>query len=235
MANAFKLLSKIDRKIKYSVYGWIREAEKELKLAHIPTMLSSICILFCNDFDVFESMGCNLKAIKWNTCAIAEKEYPRYSELGAYDRSKCDIKSNICYGKNQISSTSNKIFEWKFRFTTTSSTWCQIGIISDHGFVYDFEILRPIGKQYVDIKMLLNSKTMNLKYATNHSSYHGQNSSTVRWLVREDEIFYDGFHRYRSIKGKKRDGTNIKYKVKVIVFGKGDSVEILNFAQKDLA
>ena len=40
LMSFLKKLSKIDDKTKYGVHGWIRKAEKELQLGHIPLMIS---------------------------------------------------------------------------------------------------------------------------------------------------------------------------------------------------
>eukprot|EP01084_Bolivina_argentea_P120755 214093_1 len=46
MAVSLKILSKIDQMVKYAVYGWIRNNEKALELNHIPSLVSTICILY---------------------------------------------------------------------------------------------------------------------------------------------------------------------------------------------
>ena len=75
MTSLLKRLSTIDDKTKYGVYGWIREAEKELKSSQIPLMISSICILYYHEYDTFEivpdntRISCNGKCItKINQC-----------------------------------------------------------------------------------------------------------------------------------------------------------------------
>ena len=50
---AFKQLNTIDKRTKYSVYGWMRNEEKALKLRHIPSMISSMCILYFRDDEIF--------------------------------------------------------------------------------------------------------------------------------------------------------------------------------------
>ena len=50
---ALKQLSKIDKRTKYSVYGWIREEEKALKLSKIPSMISAMFILYFREDEIF--------------------------------------------------------------------------------------------------------------------------------------------------------------------------------------
>ena len=44
--STFRKIREIDDKSKYGVYGWIRRAEQELELPHIPQIITSICILY---------------------------------------------------------------------------------------------------------------------------------------------------------------------------------------------
>ena len=48
------LLSKVDKRTKYSVYGWIREYEKALNLSTIAHIISSISILYFRDDGIFD-------------------------------------------------------------------------------------------------------------------------------------------------------------------------------------
>ena len=48
---------KIDNRTKYGVYGWIREAEKELQLSDIPDAVCMVIILFYrydDSFDIYD-------------------------------------------------------------------------------------------------------------------------------------------------------------------------------------
>ena len=64
MASLLKKLSKIDNKTKYVVYGWIRRAEDKLELGHIPMMISSICILYYHQDEIFHIVSKNVKVSK---------------------------------------------------------------------------------------------------------------------------------------------------------------------------
>ena len=54
MTSLSKKLSQIDDKTKYGVYGWIRKAGQELELNHVPLMISSICILYYCQDEIFD-------------------------------------------------------------------------------------------------------------------------------------------------------------------------------------
>ena len=58
---AFKQLSKIDKKTKLAVHGWIRNKEKTLRLRHIPSMINAICIVYFHDDEIFEIIGDDIK------------------------------------------------------------------------------------------------------------------------------------------------------------------------------
>ena len=45
MSAFFHKLARIDKDTKYGVYGWIRRAEKELRLSHVPIMIYNICVI----------------------------------------------------------------------------------------------------------------------------------------------------------------------------------------------
>ena len=57
MSSLFKKLSTIDTRMKYGVYGWIRKAERELIVRHIPQMISCICILCFDEDEEFKVAG----------------------------------------------------------------------------------------------------------------------------------------------------------------------------------
>ena len=68
MASCWRKLSKIDRRTKYAVYGWIRKAEQELQLSHTPLMVSSICILYYVEDEIFEQTADTVKISKRGKC-----------------------------------------------------------------------------------------------------------------------------------------------------------------------
>ena len=55
-----KALSQTNEQTKYAVYGWIRNEERKLQLSHIPTIITSICVLYFREEDFFEFAGDNV-------------------------------------------------------------------------------------------------------------------------------------------------------------------------------
>ena len=53
ISSILKKLSKIPIRTKHTVNGWIREAELELTLSNIPSMITAICILYYAENDKF--------------------------------------------------------------------------------------------------------------------------------------------------------------------------------------
>ena len=85
--SLLKKLQKIDDQTKYAVYGWLRKAEEELNLNHIPLMISSICILYYHMEEIFQLIPYHIKLSDDNKCIT------KLSTFGW---------GNTCYGINQI-------------------------------------------------------------------------------------------------------------------------------------
>ena len=50
---SLKQLSKVDKRTKYAVYGWVREQEKSLNSRVVPSMILPLCILYFRDLEMF--------------------------------------------------------------------------------------------------------------------------------------------------------------------------------------
>lgn len=111
MSSLIKKLSKIDIKTKYGVYGWVRNAEKELKLSNIPLLVSSICILYYHEEEIFARCG------KTVTLSADKKHI-----TGGY------AWDNVNVGNNVIDSMTDSIYEWTM--TSTSKDTIVVGITS---------------------------------------------------------------------------------------------------------
>ena len=70
--SLLKKLSKIDNYTKYGVYGWIRQAEEELNIGHVPPIISNICILYYTEDEIFDRImnmeATNLEISKDKKC-----------------------------------------------------------------------------------------------------------------------------------------------------------------------
>lgn len=102
---SFKELKKIDKRTKYSVYGWLRRQEKSLKSSSIPSMISAICILFYRDDEIFEIIS--NKGIK-----ISENK----KSIEAYNNYKYNN-----YGMMEIESQRKLIYKWDLKICSGSA------------------------------------------------------------------------------------------------------------------
>ena len=94
-------------------------------------------------------------------------------------------------------------------------------------FSYDFEIWRHTGKECVDIKLKLDLEKMSLKYSTTSSKSGCKDHPSIT-----DSKYFDGYRFYQCLK-RKKDGNDIKYRLKAIVYDKDDCLEIISFSQTD--
>ena len=115
-STSLKLLSKTDNYTKYIVYGWIRAAEKDLRMGHVPMAIDVICILYYRDDDIFDVRACENVTVSEN-----KKSIICISSLG---------HNNICcnYGITQILSKDDIICRWDLKInkkiTWRNSYWC---------------------------------------------------------------------------------------------------------------
>ncbi len=107
MSSFLKLLSKVDTKTKATVYGWIREAEISLQIAQIPMMLSSICILYYRDEEIFDTIAKHTKLSQNKKCV---------TKIGA------DYECNCNYGLTEIASNSDYICRWDLKIIKKSES-----------------------------------------------------------------------------------------------------------------
>ena len=126
--SSLKLLSKVDGKTKDTVYGWIREAEKESQIGHIPMMLSSICILYYRDDEIFDaSTHCNRS--NDNKIATMKRE-----SAGLF---------TCIYGVTKIESNSDNVYRWDLRINHRVKI-IRVGISSDTKFADFVDALTEI-------------------------------------------------------------------------------------------
>lgn len=123
MSSSWKLLSKIDKKTKYCVYGWVREMEKELKIQHVPMMISGITILYFRDDEIFNAVTKNVKLSNNNKCIT-----------------KCGDTGNVIgvgYGIIEVPSMSDMKYKWSFQINKSENSHVVIGIIDSKKNIND--------------------------------------------------------------------------------------------------
>ena len=219
MSSVLKRLSKIDNKTKYGVYGWIRKAEQELQLSHIPSSISDICILYYYQDEIFHIVSKQVKV----------------SEDG---RSITKIRggwANTNYGITEIESNTNNIYRWDFNMKKLQSYHVMIGIM-------DSKYINPDS-------YFMNTGAKNCSYIQWGIgwTYETKNGSWPRSSANEDWMFqHDGdkvsmildlsqskltfiindkvtINAYDDI--KKSD--DIKYRMFVTMWNRDDCVEIV--------
>ena len=116
----FQELSKIDERTKYTVYGWLRELENELKIETIPDIITTITILYYRKcHDLFHGFDANrIKVSKDGACIAALTK-------GAYDLNN--------YGKIAVLSTDTIKCRWDVRVQFESRPHYVIGISTSTG------------------------------------------------------------------------------------------------------
>ena len=78
-------LHQIDHKLKISVYGWIRRAELQLHLQVVPLVVSSICILYLHEEEIFEIIGKHITLSKNKKCITLMRDDSEYINYGAIE------------------------------------------------------------------------------------------------------------------------------------------------------
>ena len=109
-------MSKVDNRTKYSVYGWIRKAEKDLNLCHIPLMISNTVILYFQNRDTFGKIQKNIIKSKDDTRINLAK-------IGKFAEWYGGV------GSIQIDSNNPCKYQWDLNVYTSSGR-CVIGITS---------------------------------------------------------------------------------------------------------
>eukprot|EP01084_Bolivina_argentea_P033899 62685_1 len=121
MALCLNKLSKIDKRTKYAVCGWIRNKEKSFKL-NIPLLISSICILYFRDDEIFAIIGTKVKLSNNKKCIEKIKKEMAWG--------------NSSYGINEISSKDNIVCQWDLKINKCTNSYggnVMIGISSKRG------------------------------------------------------------------------------------------------------
>eukprot|EP01084_Bolivina_argentea_P092764 166874_1 len=225
MACNLKVLSKIDKRTKYLVNGWIRNNEKLFKLNHIPLLISSICILYVRDDDIFAITGTQVKVLHNKKCI----------EKTVTDSHRDSIWwQNTSYGKAHIFSKCDNVFKWELKInnigtvsddgnimvgissieTNTEDTWdagdgihyvfCTDGMIYKSDRWCGYSLL--CADKNDTISMCLDLKKQEISFSIN------DNNQGVA---------------YKDIE----QGDDIKYRLFVSLRHVGDSVEIINFSK----
>ena len=223
MASFLKKLSKIDNKTKYGVYGWIMKAEKELQLIHIPVMISSICILYYHEDEIFGNVSKETKISKDGKCITKMSK----------------SWSNTNYGINEIESSADNTYRWDFSLKR----------LKGHDHMLFIGITAP--KQMHTERHICGSDERNSSYfrwafgrnwdpvnekliipKEKVKFYQGDKISMILDLSKSSLAFMinDKFKTIAYDDIKKAD--NIQYRMFVSIYFPDDCVEMLNFSSQ---
>eukprot|EP01084_Bolivina_argentea_P087304 157682_1 len=224
----FKQLSKIDNKTKYSVYGWIREAEHMHNFQHIPMMISNICVLYYREDEIFNTSS---KAVKISDDKKSVTKIPRLIIF--------DNWSNNSYGIIEIPSNSSIKCQWDLKIIQSNIDPNENGFVvgissievpdqdfeaqngSHYGYLHDGKIFdtsvkesRGINwKQYGTFEGTIDTISIHLNML----------KAEIKFVVNDIDqgIAYENIERSKDI----------KYKLFVSIF-EADSIEIVNFTKQ---
>ena len=99
MSSVQKILSNMNQKTKYCVYGWIRKAEEELQLGYFPIVLSKLCVLYYKE-EMFSIIGSDIQ---------------RSDDLRRITKKCIHGFLNNSYGSVVIDSNSNHTYQWDIK------------------------------------------------------------------------------------------------------------------------
>ena len=223
-----KVLSKIDKRTKYGVYGWIRQAEEELNLDAVPNGICSIIILYLRMDDIFSIIGEGIKVTKNGKLLTKLEER---------------AKDRACYGEIEIDSISNGIYQWDLNIYDLSG-WVSFGISS---FVASDEFgvswLAKTGGYYYGIYVDVKKRNFDIADTIDYD-LHVNNIDYISILGAVVSIYFNankGELRY-SINGSQpqiahcdiEKGMDIKYRLIVVLSHKDDCVELTNFVKEEI-
>ena len=223
---SLKQLNKVNKRTKYSVYGWIREREKKLGLRNIPSMITAICILYFRDNEIFEIIDDE---------QIQISQYKKTIKKINKDRRW----NNNSYGKTKIESMNNAIYEWNIKILNSGASGnIAIGIAHDGGLaIYPSQLIEESfghsgiyymvldhGNKYSNIRQKHKIEDdCNYRFSTGDivSLRLDLRDSVIKLSVNEND--------YKVIFKNIKESFNVSYRLFVSLYSVDDSVEILNF------
>ena len=235
MSSSLKLLSKINAGIKYCVYGWIREVEKELNINSIPNGICSIIILFCRSVDRFDIVPDDVKVSDDGMSITNTNE---------------NEQDAPCYGKLEIDPTVNecRIYQWDLKIHHISVRMT-IGIVSftpagdipnwlseKDGYFYgihtnhNYNSFKVIKTEDYALHGLNNEQDFKSLLGQTVSIYYDTHKKELRYSIdgSEPEIAHQDINIDPG-----RNCDDITYRLIVVLAAKDDCVEMLNFFEYD--
>ena len=229
MSSLFKKLSKIDDATKYGVYGWIRKAEEELNLCHIPHMISSICILYYHEDDIFD-----VRKMGKFVHVSDDKKCVTFKNSKRYYWQHCNL-----FGTINVPSTNDLHYRWDLKVHRGSNDEFLIGISAAYdSFNIEEEAFEQTGPHYLFYSgygsLIFENNTQTWKeYGT---GYGNNDKVSIELNLRRNKIkFYvNGIDQGVAYQGKviKKD-KDIYYRLLVAGYKSG-KIEIIGFQKLNI-
>ena len=215
--SSLKQLSKIDTRTKYAVYGWVRASERNLQLENVPNMITAICILFFRRDEIFKDI---------------DEEYKESIQLSANKKCVTRLKDAIggtlnIFGKNEILSTNiHGKYQWDVKvnqFSKVTAYDMLIGIQtvnpSTNGCIMYYYF--SDGQLYTSV---VGASTKNAGH-----SYGSGDKISIYLDLDERKIAFSLNGVEQHVCNELEQGKEIKWRLCVTFWKKGESVQIENF------
>ena len=224
--SSLKQLSKIDKRTKYAVYGWVRAAERTLPLQNVPNMITAICILFFRKDEMFKDVD---QRDKESIQLSANKKC--VTRLKDAEHSTPHI-----YGINEILSTNvHGRYQWDVKvnhFSNLNYHEMEIGIenvdTSAEGFTAYHYISSGRMSIHKDEMQMYERTDSAAGHAVGHS-YGSGDKISIYLDVDKRKLAFNLNGVEQHVFNELEQGEEMKWALSAIFWNKGDSVEIENF------
>lgn len=218
------MLNKVNKRTKLMTSGWIRKQEKMLKLHNVPTAVTSMCILYTREDEIFDKISDNGIKINTNKKKVIKDKMD-------------DDDYNNNYGIIEIESNSNDIIQWNLKVNMNQRPYeITIGITNVEDVNNAFEELNDDAVYYMFWSNTCISAS-GWKYYGSRGQYGGcfcdgdLVSLKLNLMTRQISLIVNGKHEGIAFKNICKS-SKIKYKLFVSLKHIGDSVEIIDFIRE---
>ena len=170
------------------MYGWVREAERDLKLSNVPNMISCICIMYLREDEIFQYLSDDgkIKLSADKKIATLKKGYMNFLNV---------------FGIVEVASMNKAIYQWDLKMTLTIEYHNQYGVVVDH-IVYILQGMQKYSRSWkrYGASFMKDKVSINLDLK----------KKEIRFLVNDQ----DQGIAYQNIK----TGEDIKYRLVVSLY-----------------
>ena len=220
---SLKQLNKISKRNQYSVYGWIREQEKLLKITHIPSMINVMCILYFRDDDTFDILSKNGVRLSSDNKMI--------TKVGG-----CSFVGSECnnYGNMVIESESEYVLKWDLQIIKCSPSFAVfVGIASEQNPNTSISTIVSIPGHFIFASNQYKRRSEDTRWSIFGKFWNDGDKISIILDLKKGELSLMINDKDQGVAlediPKSKD---IKYRLFVTLRYDGDSVKILNFCQE---